>query len=86
MQYMFLFAAYHFSLQISITHLVPPTVLFMAKHEMVNSFDTSSLHTIMCGAAPLAEPLSKEVCGRLNVDMRQGAVKFLNVQTPEKLL
>ena len=57
-------------------HLVPPVVLFMAKHGLVDNFDTSSLHTIMCGAAPLGEPVTKEVCDRLNVGIRQGTMCF----------
>ena len=53
-------------------HLVPPVVLFMAKHGLVDNFDTSSLNTILCGAAPLGEPVTKELCERLNVELRQG--------------
>lgn len=68
-QEMFLSAIQHH--KISLMHLVPPVVLFLAKHGLVDNFDTSSLHTIMCGAAPLGEPVTKEVCDRLNVDIRQ---------------
>ena len=53
-------------------HLVPPVVLFMAKHGMVDNFDTSSLNTIVSGAAPLGEPVTQELCNRLNVELRQG--------------
>ncbi|XP_053678264.1 luciferin 4-monooxygenase-like [Anopheles nili] len=32
---------------------VPPIVLFLAKHPLVDSYDLASVHTIICGAAPL---------------------------------
>ncbi len=37
--------------------LVPPLMIFLAKHPMVDQYDLSSVKTILCGAAPL----SKEV-------------------------
>ena len=34
-------------------HLVPPIVLGMAKSDLTEKFDLSSLHTVSSGAAPL---------------------------------
>jgi len=39
--------------QVSIAHLVPPIVLFLAKHPVVAKFDLSKLKEIFSGAAPL---------------------------------
>ncbi|XP_071949901.1 uncharacterized protein [Antedon mediterranea] len=58
-----------------ITHMpvVPPVVLFLAKHPMVDKYDLSSLHVITCGAAPLGSDLIVAVKDRLNIQkLRQG--------------
>ena len=39
--------------RINLAHLVPPLVLFLAKHPDVDKYDLSSLDEIMSGAAPL---------------------------------
>jgi acyl-CoA synthetase (AMP-forming)/AMP-acid ligase II len=46
-------------------HIVPPIAVMLAKHPMVDSFDLSSLHTIMSAAAPLDEELANAVSQRL---------------------
>lgn len=45
--------------------LVPPLVLFLTKHPMVDKFDLSSLKTLSSGAAPLARDLEIGVAKRL---------------------
>lgn len=49
-------------------HLVPPIILFLAKHSMINDYDLSSLRQIMSGAAPLGKDLSVECAQRLGTD------------------
>jgi acyl-CoA synthetase (AMP-forming)/AMP-acid ligase II len=58
--------------RVSLAHLVPPIVLALAKHPIVDKFDLSSMHTIICGAAPLSNDTSIEVAQRLGVSIRQG--------------
>lgn len=52
--------------KISFLHLVPPVVLFLAKSPLVNNYDVSSIHSIICGAAPMGEGLTEEASKRLN--------------------
>jgi acyl-CoA synthetase (AMP-forming)/AMP-acid ligase II len=58
--------------EITIAYLVPPIVLALAKHPLVDEFDLSSLRLIFSGAAPLAGELADEVRRRLKVDVVQG--------------
>uniref|UniRef100_A0A182J5K8 Luciferin 4-monooxygenase n=2 Tax=Anopheles atroparvus TaxID=41427 RepID=A0A182J5K8_ANOAO len=52
---------------------VPPIVLFLAKHPLVDSYDLSSVHTIICGAAPLGKETEELVRRRIGVrHVRQG--------------
>jgi 4-coumarate--CoA ligase len=53
--------------KITVLHIVPPIVLFLAKHPLVDQFDLSSVHTILCGAAPLGEELASAVVERLKI-------------------
>lgn len=53
-------------------HLVPPIVLALAKHPLVDKYDLSHLKVIMCGAAPLSEDLSAECAKRLDCIVKQG--------------
>ncbi len=53
-------------------YLVPPIVLALAKHPMVDQFDLSTLNNIMSGAAPLAESVATTCATRNNVVVRQG--------------
>lgn len=50
-----------------ISHLsaVPPLMLFLAAHPLVDTFDLSSLQQIGCGAAPLGADLEQKVADRL---------------------
>jgi acyl-CoA synthetase (AMP-forming)/AMP-acid ligase II len=52
--------------------LVPPIVLALAKHPMVDKYDLSSLEFIMSGAAPLDAGLERAASGRLDCDVTQG--------------
>jgi len=50
-----------------VTHapLVPPLVLFLAKHPLVDKFDLSSLKSISSGAAPLSREMEIAVAKRI---------------------
>ena len=39
---------------------VPPMVLFMSKHPMVEKYDVSSIKRMLVGAAPLGEEVEAE--------------------------
>jgi len=52
--------------------LVPPVVLALAKHPMVDKYDLSSLGFIMSGAAPLDASLELACASRLACDVMQG--------------
>lgn len=54
--------------QYKITHLtlVPPILIFLAKHPVVSQYDFSNLKEVFCGAAPLPRELAVEVQNRLN--------------------
>jgi acyl-CoA synthetase (AMP-forming)/AMP-acid ligase II len=53
-------------------YLVPPIVLALAKHPMVDRFDLSSLEDIMSGAAPLDAGLAQACAQRLGCNVFQG--------------
>jgi acyl-CoA synthetase (AMP-forming)/AMP-acid ligase II len=58
--------------RISAALLVPPIVLALTKHPLVDEFDLSSLEWIGCGAAPLSPEL-EQACGkRLDCRISQG--------------
>ncbi|KPL86356.1 hypothetical protein SE16_13620 [Ardenticatena maritima] len=52
-------------------HLVPPVVLALAKHPIVDQYDLSALRMIMSGAAPLGEELAVAVSERLGCKVKQ---------------
>ncbi|KIK67058.1 hypothetical protein GYMLUDRAFT_37097 [Collybiopsis luxurians FD-317 M1] len=49
----------------TITLIVPPVLVMLARHEIVNKFDLSSLRVIFSGAAPLGGELVKAAMARL---------------------
>jgi 4-coumarate--CoA ligase len=51
---------------------VPPIVLGLAKHPMVDNYDLSSIIQIFCGAAPLGGDVADEASKRINTDVVQG--------------
>lgn len=58
--------------KITMTHLVPPIVLGLARHPIVDKYDISSLRTILSAAAPLGAELTREASQRLKVIVKQG--------------
>jgi acyl-CoA synthetase (AMP-forming)/AMP-acid ligase II len=56
----------------TIAWLVPPVCLMLAKDPIVDQYDLSSWQEITCGAAPLDAALTKALCTRLNVRLREG--------------
>ncbi|MFK7800259.1 MAG: 4-coumarate--CoA ligase family protein [Anaerolineae bacterium] len=53
-------------------NLVPPILVFLAKHPVVDNFDMSSFKEITSGAAPLGDELASAVSERLNCRVLQG--------------
>ena len=53
-------------------YLVPPIVLALAKHPLVDQYDISSLRNVMSGAAPLAESVARTAAARNDMLVRQG--------------
>ena len=53
--------------------IVPPTVVFLAKHPMVSNYDLSSIKGISSGAAPLSRDVIDEFNNRISLaNSRQG--------------
>jgi acyl-CoA synthetase (AMP-forming)/AMP-acid ligase II len=57
---------------VTLAHLVPPIVLALAKHPVVDNYKLPRLKTIFCGAAPLDENLTRACIERIGCDLRQG--------------
>ena len=58
---------------ISYANLVPPLILFLAKHPDISKYNVSSLKRIMSGAAPLGAEVLQEACARTGIEtIRQG--------------
>lgn len=51
--------------KVTFSCLVPPILVLLAKHPLIDNYDLSSLRKIMCGAAPLSAELANEVSARL---------------------
>ena len=58
--------------QIKMAHLVPPVVVALGKHPIVDKYDLSKLRYIFSGAAPLGVELTEAVQDRLKCRIRQG--------------
>ena len=57
---------FHISLlQITDAPIVPPLVLFLAKHPLVDKFDLSKMIRVASGAAPLGKELETAMLKRL---------------------
>ena len=52
-------------------HLVPPIILGLAKHPLVDNYDLSSLKCIISGAAPLGLDIEQEAQKRLSCTIKQ---------------
>ncbi len=57
---------------VTTAYLVPPIVLALAGHPLVDRYDISKLRNIMSGAAPLPEPVARACIERHGVTLRQG--------------
>jgi acyl-CoA synthetase (AMP-forming)/AMP-acid ligase II len=57
---------------VTYAHLVPPIILALTKHPVVDNYDLSKLHTIFSGAAPLGENVTRACLERLNCQIMQG--------------
>ena len=58
--------------EVTLAHLVPPIVLALSKHPIVDQYPLPKVRTIFCGAAPLDESLTRACMERLGCDIRQG--------------
>jgi acyl-CoA synthetase (AMP-forming)/AMP-acid ligase II len=58
--------------KITFGYLVPPIVLALAKHPLVDKYDLSNLRMIISGAAPLSDDLAQACAGRLGCAVGQG--------------
>lgn len=72
-------------------YLVPPIILALAKHPIVEKYDLSSLDVIMSGAAPLGQELQDAAQSRVDSVVMQGygltetsPVTHMNSDEPEK--
>jgi len=53
-------------------HLVPPILIGLAKHPVVDNYDLSSMLTIVSAAAPLAKETENAVIERVGCEIKQG--------------
>ena len=58
--------------KITFAYIVPPVVLLLGKHPVVEKYDLSSLRMLNSGAAPLTQELVETVYARLKVPIKQG--------------
>ena len=58
--------------EITTAPLVPPIVLALAKHPIVDKFNLSSLSLVFSGAAPLSAALAEEASKRIGCPLAQG--------------
>ena len=58
--------------QIAFAYVVPPVILLLGKHPVIEQYDLSSLRMLNCGAAPLTHELVEAVYKRLKVPVKQG--------------
>jgi 4-coumarate--CoA ligase len=57
---------------VTFVNVVPPVVLLLGKHPIVDRYDLSSLRMINSGAAPLRKNLVDVVYKRLKIPIKQG--------------
>ncbi|KAH8243497.1 hypothetical protein KR032_007886, partial [Drosophila birchii] len=59
--------------RVMIALMVPPLMVFLAKHPLVDKYDLSSLMSLRCGAAPLSRETEDQIKKRIGVpQIRQG--------------
>ncbi len=78
--------------RVSRAYLVPPIVLALAKHPLVDKYNLSNLKLIMSGAAPLSKDVAEGCANRLGCLIKQGygltetsPVTHLNPDDPAKI-
>jgi acyl-CoA synthetase (AMP-forming)/AMP-acid ligase II len=57
---------------VTLAHIVPPIVLTLVKHPLVEQYDLSTLKAVFSGAAPLGESVSRACAERFNCLIKQG--------------
>lgn len=57
---------------VTLAHIVPPIVLALSKHPIVDNYQLPKLKTLFSGAAPLGEDLTRACMDRLGCVVRQG--------------
>ena len=57
---------------IALAHIVPPVAVALAKHPLVDKYNTSTLRAVLSGAAPLDEDLGHAVADRIGCPVVQG--------------
>ena len=58
--------------KITFAYVVPPVVLLLSKHPIVDKYDLGSLRMMSSGAAPLTKELIDALYRRLKVPIKQG--------------
>lgn len=59
--------------RVMLAFMVPPLMVFLAKHPIVDKYDLSSLMVLICGAAPLSRETEDQIKERIGVPfIRQG--------------
>ncbi|KAJ5776911.1 hypothetical protein N7520_000157 [Penicillium odoratum] len=58
--------------RVTFSYVVPPVVLLLGKHPVVDKYDLSSLRMMNSGAAPLTQELVESVYSRIKVGIKQG--------------
>ncbi len=58
--------------RITQAYLVPPIILALAKHPMVDRYDLTALQRVVSGAAPLGADLAEEAAQRIGAEIVQG--------------
>lgn len=58
--------------RITFSYVVPPVVLLLSKHPVVDKYDLSSLRMMSSGAAPLTQEVVDAVYARIKVGVKQG--------------
>ncbi len=66
------FLELHQKHQVTHSFVVPPIVLALAKHPLVDKYDLSSIEILMSGAAPLSPELAEAAAKRLDCVVLQG--------------
>ncbi len=58
--------------KVTVAYIAPPVAVALAKHPLVNNYDTSTLRAVLSGAAPLDEDLGHAVADRIGCRVVQG--------------